>query len=537
MKINLVNVEEGITALGFRKMASMIKSINSDTHTYYLALGGRPLWKHLVVDRPKDYQPLVRQLAETVAQADLIGFSSFSDNAPIVEDLIAEVRRLNPRCYTVWGGVHSIIVPEESIKHADAVCTGEGELAFAEFFEKFKDGRDFLATRNFWFRHNGTVIRNDFRPLMNGEEMSTLPLLEYASGDERALDERKGFRVLTRNEYLRFNGLSYNTIWTIGCPFHCTFCGNTKFIENDRDYRKLRYPTLEYILREIERAVEVHPHISTVVFHDDSFMALPIEVLREFAQEYKRRINIPFDVVGVIPNYVRDIKFDILCSAGMARIRMGIQSGSARILEFYQRPTPPAKVLEAATIVNRYTPYMVPPAYDIISDNPIETKQDVEDTLRLVNALPRPFTLNLFSLRVQPNTAMATQFKDLNVAPEDIGATYHALTPTLANALLYLLTIVRPPAFLFEWWLRKAQPARVDQRMYPRLHLCLRFLYLSWRGLASLRHMEFVYLPGRFGFVLYKLGVVSFWRRHLMKKYQPLPATMARRDKLELETP
>ena len=105
------------------------------------------------------------------------------------------------------------------------------------------------------------------------------------------------------------------------------------------------------MLDEIESAVRKHPHISSVLFHDDSFMALPRDVLREFGEEYKRRVDIPFCVFGVIPNYVLEEKFDILCRAGMNRVRMGIQSGSARILDFYKRPSPPEKVRRAAAVV------------------------------------------------------------------------------------------------------------------------------------------------------------------------------------------
>ena len=47
------------------------------------------------------------------------------------------------------GGIHPIIVPEDAIQHADAICTGEGEFAFAEFFDAFKNGRDYLRFMDF----------------------------------------------------------------------------------------------------------------------------------------------------------------------------------------------------------------------------------------------------------------------------------------------------------------------------------------------------------------------------------------------------
>ena len=89
-----------------------------------------------------------------------------------------------------------------------------------------------------------------------------------------------------------------------------------------------------------------------VTFTDDSFLALPYEVLEEFSKLWKAEIRIPFAVMGVIPNYVREDKIALLLDAGMNRIRMGIQSGSENILEFYKRPTKLKKIKEATKIFN-----------------------------------------------------------------------------------------------------------------------------------------------------------------------------------------
>jgi len=72
---------------------------------------------------------------------------------------------------------------------------------------------------------------------------------------------------------------------------------------------------------------------------------------------------------------------------------MGVQSGSQRILDFYRRPTPIARVERAAADLAKFSKYHINPAYDIICDNPIETRQDVVDTLELIYRLARPFTL------------------------------------------------------------------------------------------------------------------------------------------------
>jgi len=54
------------------------------------------------------------------------------------------------------------------------------------------------------------------------------------------------------------------------------------------------------------------------------------------------------------------------------------------------------RIEQAAAVLAEFAPYQINPSYDIIVDNPIETRQDVVDTLELVYRMARPFTLNIF---------------------------------------------------------------------------------------------------------------------------------------------
>jgi hypothetical protein len=72
-------------------------------------------------------------------------------------------------------------------------------------------------------------------------------------------------------------------------------------------------------------------------------MAISYGQLEEFAELWHDELALPFAVYGVIPNYVRQDKLELLSWAGMNHIRMGIQSGSKNMLDFYKRPTPPKR--------------------------------------------------------------------------------------------------------------------------------------------------------------------------------------------------
>jgi radical SAM superfamily enzyme YgiQ (UPF0313 family) len=224
-------------------------------------------------------------------------------------------------------------------------------------------------------------------------------------------------------------------------------------------------------------------------------------------------------IAGVIPNYVKDEKLALLVDAGMNRLRMGIQNGSAEILKFYDRPTPPPRIHEAAASIAKFKGYMIPPNYDVIVDNPIETEADVKANLVFIKDLARPYTLNIFSLRVIPNTVLARQMEERSLSIDSISGSYVGVAPTLANCLLFLLSSVPVPNWLFERWLREAKPFRAEQAFYPTLLKICRFVYLVRRAFDHLRFMDFSVLTGRLGYALWRLGVIGFWRKHFIPKY------------------
>ena len=521
INIRLAVIEDGLDNIGFRKFAAFVKSIHPNTKIAYVPTGNhRSLIttltaKHLVDFSDND----VYKVANFLAQSDVVGLSSMTQYSPTVHKIISDIRKINPKTYIVWGGIHAIIHPQDAIKHADAVCTGEGEFAFKSFLDLFKNGKDFTTTPSFWFNKDNKIIKNRNLPLMSPKEMDQLPPLMYQDG-ESIYDQERGFKSLDHKDFVKFTGLSYNTVWSIGCPLMCTYCGNSKFIEYDGGYRRLRHSSPRTIIDELKRAKIKHPHISTIVFHDDSFLALKYEVLEEFAKLYKAEIKIPFCVFGVIPNYVREDKIALLVDAGMNRIRMGIQSGSENILEFYKRPTKLHKIKEATEIFNKFKKYMIPPAFDIILENPIEKPEDTRATLDLLHKMPRPFTLNTYALRIIPNTQLAKDIEKTGHKIPSIKKNFnYGYHPTLGNLLVFALTFWKIPNWLYKILRNKVQPVHSKQSDYKISFNLIRSFYLLKRGIDHLRFMDFSVVPGKIGYYLWKLGIIGFWQKYILKKY------------------
>jgi hypothetical protein len=153
-------------------------------------------------------------------------------------------------------------------------------------------------------------------------------------------------------------------------------------------YKRIRHPDARQMVDQAKDARERFPHLSQVSFHD-SFMAIPYGQFEEFAELWHDELKLPFAVYGVIaklrpPGQVR--------AALVGRHESppeGIRSGSG-MRDFRKRSTPPEKILSAGKVIASLAPtYHIPAAYDIIMDNPIETRDDAKSTLHLMDRRTR----------------------------------------------------------------------------------------------------------------------------------------------------
>jgi len=522
LKISFITIGSDIQANGFRKMAALARLIHPDVEVSYI-----------LISNPYFYTNFFQQSGETdfrlseidlytlgdhFSKSDMVCFSSMSVFANTTKQVIDKIRSLNPKTYIVWGGIHPILHSEDAIQSSDAICVGEGETAFKNFLSAYKKGSDFTKTGNFWFNLNGNIIRNNFLPLHDRDDLDKFPFPVYANR-ELVFKQGKGFFPLDLSKYLEYESLTYNTIWSVGCPYKCVYCGNSKFIENHSNYREIRYPSVDYIISEVKNALKKHPHISVVVFHDDSFMAIPVETLKEFADRWKNEIGLIFCVLGVIPGYVQEDKMALLVRAGMYRIRMGIQSGSNRILKFYKRPNKAGLINHSVSIINKFSRYMVPPGYDIIVDNPVENRKDVLDTLDMLYNLPRPYILNIFTLRIIPNTELAREFSKLGISHMGIDSEdYTSVAPNFANVMVFMLAVFRPPRWIYKFLSKYVKEYSKEQDKYHFTLHFFRLLMLAKMLISRIRFMEFPGLSGKVSFLVWKMGLIKFWQTRMKKK-------------------
>jgi hypothetical protein len=164
---------------------------------------------------------------------------------------------------------------------------------------------------------------------------------------------------------------------------------------------------------------------------------------------------------------------------------------------------------------------MIPPSYDIILENPIETPEDTRATVDMLYEMPRPFTLNIYALRIIPNTTMAKDIEDrgfkIPLINKNYFIDYHR---TLGNIVVFTLTFWKMPRWLYKYLRNKIYPVHTKQQNYPILFTIVRTLYYVKRAFDHLRFMDFSVLPGKTGYLLWKIGIIKFWKKFVLKPYR-----------------
>ena len=355
----------------------------------------------------------------------------------------------------IWGGVHPTIRPEESLEHADIVCVGDGEDALLELADQMAAGQEYAATANLWFRTPGGIVRNPVRPLVR--DLDSYPMPDYSMEDHHVLADGHIVpltgallrRFLENGTVSRYLGkIGYQTMTGRGCPHKCTYCINDaiKTIYGAQSY--LRWRSTDHVLQELLWVKEHLPYVGFIWISDDAFFARSPAAIAEFCRAYKEKIGLPFSCLAS-PLTVTEEKMALLVDAGLIYVQMGIQTGSAKIQELFNRKAMSnERVMQAIRIINRHKERMYPPSYDFILDVPYETDQDVIESLRLIAEIPKPFRLQPFALVLYPGTKLhdlAT--KDGLLADERRQIYAKSYTMREANYLNLLMTLAKGGGF------------------------------------------------------------------------------------------
>ncbi|OGQ44364.1 MAG: hypothetical protein A2W63_05175 [Deltaproteobacteria bacterium RIFCSPLOWO2_02_44_9] len=177
------------------------------------------------------------------AKVDLVGITGFTAEMPSAYSIADSFRKKSVK--VVMGGVHVSAVPDEALKHADAVVIGEAELVWEKLLADFQ--------------------RGELKQKYKADHLCDMKNM--------AIPRRE---LLDRSMYSGF----YTLQATRGCPFNCDYCAVTAFFGHE-----FRVRPVDEVIEEIKGFDK-----KEFFFMDDNIVGRP-----KYAKELFRKL-IPLKV-------------------------------------------------------------------------------------------------------------------------------------------------------------------------------------------------------------------------------------------------
>ncbi|MBU1045217.1 MAG: B12-binding domain-containing radical SAM protein [Candidatus Omnitrophica bacterium] len=296
----------------------------------------------------------------------------------------------------IWGGVHPTLIPETVLKEPfiDYVCVGEGERTFPELVKAIQLKQDISSVKGIYYRNNSKNIFTGDREFVDLNQLPELPyhllnLSDYNVSGGARFDEKE---------------LKLSMETSRGCANDCIFCYNPVF--NKRHWRA---QDADRVIERIEFLVKNY-HVTHIDFIDDAFFTDLGRVEKIAKSLIAKKINIKWFLQGVdIQKLMQadDAYLDLLDKAGCRVMRMGAESGSARLLEQMQKKSTIDQVIK---INKRLRDTNIVCYYYFTIGMPQETEADLKKTVDLMLTLladnPQARILSAFCLTPQPGTRL-----------------------------------------------------------------------------------------------------------------------------------
>ncbi len=326
-------------------------------------------------------------------QPDVIGITFMSTKLGAVQNLVNIAKELFPQVPVVLGGAHPSVLYEASLQQipADFVVMGEGEETFAELLQFLQAGKtDYSLIRGLAFRgSNGKVMTTSPRPLIT--DLNSLPFPDRES--------------LHRVDSYRPDDMSM-IMTSRGCPYNCTFCSSLW-------ERRTRYRSIPNIVAEIEY-IQDRFQTNNIYFKDDTFTLNRKRVVAFCDTLEKKGLQINWECLTRI-ELVDEELIRRMQETGMFNLKIGIETGSQRLLKVSNKNLSLADIKRGAEILNRLGQKWS--AFFMLGF-PDETEEEIEMTRQLIREI-QPTYVSMSVLAPYPGCEIYSDLVEKGVINEN----------------------------------------------------------------------------------------------------------------------
>ena len=274
------------------------------------------------------------------------------------------VKAVHPTIQIAFVGPHVSVSPEESLRSStaiDFVVRREFEFAVTEFAE----GKPLAEIAGVSYLENGKAIHNPDRPPL--EDLDSLPF---------AVEIYKRDLDITRYNvpFLKHPFIAFYT--SRGCPALCTYCLWPQTFGGHR----WRPRSVENVVAEIRRALDLFPEVKEIFFDDDTFAWKKSRTI-EMCEKLKP-LNLTWSCTCRVHADFETLK--AMKEAGCRLLIVGFESGDPTILKNIKKGTTVEQALEFMSNCRRLGLLV---HGDFIIGLPGETRETIERTMQFAEKL------------------------------------------------------------------------------------------------------------------------------------------------------
>ena len=235
---------------------------------------------------------------------DVLMISTMSQFFPEAIELITKVKKCK-KILVLVGGIHPTTIGKailEDHPEIDFLCIGEGESMVTEFLDNL--GHESLFNiPNLAYRDNGKATANTMRP---PEDLAKLPKFPW---------HRFQNEIRSKGPYLQASR---------GCPYRCTFCGNSAYLEiYGKSY--LRFRPISDMIDEIEMLMR--DFSVRLLFFSDEMILSDFDYITDLLRTVKKRFDVPYALQGRVEHIDEDL-VRVLKDTGCVRLSTGVECGN-----------------------------------------------------------------------------------------------------------------------------------------------------------------------------------------------------------------
>lgn len=357
-------------------------------------------------------------------QPEIVGFTAYTAGYYDVLQLMEKVK--SELAVPIFaGGPHITCLPHNLPEHADIGFVSEAEQTLLEVMQVYLQNGSLPLSElskidGLVFRENGALKFTNPRELIKPLDRIPMPARDLIDMEQFL----KPSQILMSNEYLRGTTM----LTSRGCPFNCIYC------HVSAKWGRPRLHSPEYVVDEIEHLVKTY-QVQGITMSDDLFVSSTGRIEKIIDEMTRRKLlgNVRF-LVDLRANMVNDHLVQMLKKMGVAKVALGLESGSERILQYLKgKNVTVEKNRNAVKILNKYG---IGAYCCFMIGAPPETRDDIEKTRDLIREILDMDTRNFCQLTVTtplPGTQLWDYALDKKYITEDVDWRQFGLSPLTSN--------------------------------------------------------------------------------------------------------